>query len=356
MSPPEPWHAGADGRGAVAGDPPLTRWLRRVATIPGLLVLTALDLALLPVLLLGSTVVDAVRRRPLVAVRFQLALAFTFAIHLVGLILLAGAWIVGGRWAGAPRDRERQLDSRVEVWLTSRTWRSAARLFGMHLQVEGQEALQPGPVVLMCRHASVLDALLPPVVLSRVPSLSLRYVIKRELLWDPCVDLLGHRLPNTFVRRGSHDPGHEIAHVAALADNVHPSDVVVIFPEGTRFTPAKREHILARLAVHDPDAFARGQRLHYVLPPHPGGPLALLERSPTTDVVFCAHTGLEGANHLRDLARGSLIGVTVRVRYWRAPAAEIPASDADRVRWLQGWWERIDAWVGQHQSDARAVA
>jgi 1-acyl-sn-glycerol-3-phosphate acyltransferase len=342
--------------GLSSYDPASMRWLRRMVTIPGLLVVAALDLALLPLLLAASAAFDVIRRRPLVAARFQLALAFALGIHVVVLALLVVAWIVGGRWAGASWDRERRLASRIEVSLADRTWRIAARLYRIRLIVEGRDALGRGPTVLLCRHASLLDVLLPPAVMADVPRLSLRYVIKRELLWNPCIDLLGHRLPNAFVRRGGHDSADEIAHVAALARDMHPSDVVVVFPEGTRFTPAKRERLLARLAEQDPKALADARRFRNVLPPHPGGPLALINHRPQPNVVFCAHTGLEAANQLSDLASGSLLQVMVRTRYWHVPASEIPATDDARVQWLNDWWEKIDEWVGQHERLSRPVA
>jgi hypothetical protein len=122
---------------------------------------------------------------------------------------------------------------------------------------------------------------------------------------------------------------------------------VVIFPEGTRFTPAKRERILASLRERGKVALAeRAERLARVLPPRSGGPLALLERSPGVDVVFCAHRGFEGAATLGELWHGALVGRRVRVRFWRVAAGEIPAGREARAAWLFGWWERMDAWLG----------
>jgi hypothetical protein len=33
------------------------------------------------------------------------------------------------------------------------------------------------------------------------------------------------------------------------------------------------------------------------------------------------------------------------VRFWRVPRAEIPTSREDRIAWLLGQWERVDAFV-----------
>ncbi len=71
----------------------------------------------------------------------------------------------------------------------------------------------------------------------------------------------------------------------------------------------------------------------------------MLDAARPVDVVFCAHTGLEGASHFADLAAGSLIGKTVKVRLWRVPAERVPWAGAERHAWLEGWWQTIDEWI-----------
>ncbi len=93
---------------------------------------------------------------------------------------------------------------------------------------------------------------------------------KRELLWDPYLDLAGHRLATAFVRRESREHDVDVAVVEALARDLGPHDAVVIFPEGTRFTAAKRARILAMLAERDEAAFAHALRLKNLLPPRSG--------------------------------------------------------------------------------------
>ncbi len=332
----------------------IVKWARRALTIPGLLLLFAIDVALLPILLAGALVVDVARGRGLVMVRFQLALAIALALHVHGVLLLAVAWVLGGRWAGATNDREGSLDARVEVWLARLAWGAATWVYGMRLEIEGADALAgEGPIVFLSRHASLLDPLLPAFLIGRAERhLSLRYVIKRELTWDPCVDLIGHRIPNGFVRRGQHDTAGAVARIGALARGLGSSDAIVIFPEGTRFSARKRAEILLSLARTNPSAFDRGIGLRHVLPPHTAGALAVLDAAEPIDVVFCAHTGLEDASHFSDLARGELIGKTVRVRMWRVPAERVPWGRDERVTWLQGWWRTIDDWIEQQSTSA----
>lgn len=326
-------------------------WLRRALTIPGLVVLCLLDLAALPFVLLGALVADLVRHRRLLAVRFHLAVALALGMHLVGLFLVLFAWLVG-LFRG--REREQRLDFRFEAWWAGVMWRAATWLFGMHVVVEGEDALGNGPLVLMARHVSLLDVLLPVIFLSGKYGVALRYVAKRELLWDPFIDVVGHRVPSAFVRRDARDHARQVQLVDALASDLGLHDGVVIFPEGTRFTEAKRKRILASLEGTDEAASAHATRLKHLLPPHAGGPLGVLERAKGADVIFCAHTGLEGASHLRDLRAGSLLGATVHVHFWRVPASEIPGDDAARLTWLRAWWERLDGWIEAHRASGAA--
>ena len=95
--------------------------------------------------------------------------------------------------------------------------------------------------------------------------------------------------------------------------------------------------------------------LKNVLPPRLGGALNLLERNERADIVFCAHTGLDGTVDLRDFLRGSLVGSVVRVRFWRIPFDGIPAGRARQIDWLFEQWSRVDVWVGsQYDNKARA--
>jgi 1-acyl-sn-glycerol-3-phosphate acyltransferase len=171
-------------------------------------------------------------------------------------------------------------------------------------------------------------------------------VLKRELLWDPCLDVVGQRLPNVFVRRGSGESAREIAAVVALAQGLREDEGVLIYPEGTRFTPAKRARRLDELAVRgDPERLARAARLRHVLPPHTGGSVALLAARPDADVLVIGHVGFEGITTLADVVRGALIGQRVRVRCWRHHAGSVPREPVEASRWLEETWAGLDGWI-----------
>jgi 1-acyl-sn-glycerol-3-phosphate acyltransferase len=308
-----------------------------------------------PALIAAAVSSDLALQKPWTATRFLLALEANLTLHAAGLAAMAGAWLLGGRWAGVDPERERRLDQRVQVLWAQLAWSLSARLYSMKLVVDGDDCVEPGPVLLFSRHASLIDTLIPLLVLSGRHGLRLRYVVKRELLWDPCIDALGHRWPTAFVRRDTGDP-RETAHVARLLDGVGERDGIVLFPEGTRFSDEKRARILASLRRTHPEAYERGERLRHVLPPHPSGPLTLLHQAPALDVVFCAHTGLEGASQFRNLLSGALLGRTVRVHLWRVRRADIPVGRDAQLAWLQEQWERVDRWIEEHSIRTRSVA
>ena len=335
-----------------------TRWGRRVITVPLYLLLGTLSVALLPVTIALALVSDAVRRTGhLVTLRCTLGITLYFTCEALGIVASFALWVAAGLWPGATADR-------VVVWnlLLQRLWArtlftGATRLFSMRVEVTGDDAVRRGPLFLFSRHASTLDSLLPAVFASHPHTLRLGHVMKRELLWDPCLDIVGQRTRNAFIRRGSGARDKEIALLRQLATAVTECDGVLLFPEGTRFSPAKRERALAHLA--DTKQFARLERvkrLQHVLPPQRGGVLALLETRPDVDVAFLAHVGFEGTTSLNDIWRGKLIGRTIRLCFWRVPSAEIPQTAEQRVEWLDAQWERIDAQTSAYASSQPAHA
>jgi hypothetical protein len=129
-----------------------------------------------------------------------------------------------------------------------------------------------------------------------------------------------------------------------------PCDGVIVYPEGTRFSEAKRKLTIERLESKGEIYLCEKARmLNNVLLPRLGGPLNLLEWNESADVVFCAHYGFDGVVDTRDLLRGTLVGRKVRVRFWRVPFESIPRSRAERKDWLLNNWMLVDEWIGSQK-------
>jgi 1-acyl-sn-glycerol-3-phosphate acyltransferase len=311
------------------------------------LVLVILAPVLLPLIALTDAIRWIVARRHWMGTRLYLFGIAYLTAEVVGLVALGAVWLAAG-FGRARRPLLKWTFSIQQAW-ASALFVAARAIFGLRFEVEGGEAAGPGPILLFVRHASIVDNLLPAMFVGSPHGIRLRYVLKRELLSDPCLDVAGNRLPNYFVDRGSDDTGTELDGVRRLADGIGARDGVLIYPEGTRFTRAKRERALEKLSTGDPVLFSRARQLHHVLPPRPGGPLALLDATDPADVVVLAHHGLDGFAHLRDIWEGAMVDTTVRVAIWRIPRAEIPVDSSERLNWLFDVWEQVDGWI-----DARA--
>jgi 1-acyl-sn-glycerol-3-phosphate acyltransferase len=313
----------------------------------------ALAPLLLPAIALADSIRWLVRRRHWMGVRLYLFGVVYLTAEIGGLIALGTAWM----GAGFGKMRSPLLNTTFAIqqaWAA--TLLAAVRsIFGMRFEVSGGETVAPGPILLLARHTSIVDNLLPANLVSTPHGIRLRYVLKRELLSDPCLDVAGNRLPNYFVERGSDDTDRELRAIRQLAEGLGPDDGVLIYPEGTRFTEEKRSRALEKLRQGDPEVYARAQRLRYLLPPRPGGTLALLEATAPADVVVLSHHGLDGFAHLRDIWSGAMVNTTVQVEFWRLPRRDLPAERSDQITWLYDVWDRIDSWIEQknHQEPAR---
>jgi len=336
-------------------DPALRRWARRTVTFSTYAFLLASAWLWAPPLFGIALVVDLVADRRLPRARLVAYAPVYLALEIGGLVAAFAIWIACGTWAGAGRDRFLDWNFRLQC-LWARALLGAARtLMSFEIEVEDDElAGDSAPALVFVRHASLVDTLLPAVLLSARHGLRLRWVMKRELLIDPCLDVVGQRLPNAFVRRGSGQAEREIAVIERLGEDLGRSDGVCIFPEGTRFTEAKRKRALERIRTGgDLERLERVRPLAHVLPVRLGGPRALMRAAPDADVLMMGHVGFEGLATLRDVLGGHLVGRTVRVRFWRTSASALPRDDAARTVWLDAQWERIDRWLGETRGEPR---
>jgi 1-acyl-sn-glycerol-3-phosphate acyltransferase len=329
---------------------------RRLVTIPATFVLAFLVVGLLPLWLAIALAIDVVRKvRQGIPFAVSRLVAFG-AVYLLGQVI--GVLSLGISWllAGVGSARKRRL--LAFTYAIQRAWvgtllASVKRLYGVRIVLDGEDTLGPtlrGPLVVLMQHTSLVDTLLPTTYLTARRGLKLRWVLKKELLVDPSLDIAGLRLPNAFVGRDGSDTDKALAMVRRLATDLPHDEGVLIYPEGTRFTPGKRLRALERLAS-TPDLQARAARLKRVLPPRLGGPIALLETATQADVLFIAHVGFEGLSSVGAVLSGDLVGRTIRLHLRRIPRLQVPTDRTALVEWLWTQWEVLDAWV-----DAQAVA
>ncbi len=247
-------------------------------------------------------------------------------------------WLTG-------RGSDVEANAALQRWWTGMLFSATQVLFAVRIEAEGVDVVREGPMLLFVRHTSTADTVLAAAFVANPHRLLLKYVLKRELLWDPCLDIVGRRLPNAFVDRSAPRAEGEVAAVAALAKGLDARSAALIYPEGTRpeAPRSSRRSVAWRCCEKALLPLAQiAENFRFVLPPRLGG-LALLDAAPGVDVVILEHTGLEGAASFGRFWTGALVGKTLRVRLRRIPASQIPAQGRDV--WLFERWAEMDAWL-----------
>lgn len=326
--------------------------MRRGFTIPLMFTLTAVSSILTPALLPLVLFVDLALRRKFGLSRtivFLLCFLWCETFGILGSLMIWIAFI--GRTSEEQRLAFVRANSRLQAIWVQTIFSTARALFRMRLNVEGS-APPPGhrPLLVFVRHASTVDTGLPIVLLSYPLRYQLRYVLKSELLFDPCIDIVGQRIPNRFVRRGNRT-GDEVERVVGLYDNLRSDDAIIIFPEGTRFSERKRRDLLEQLKSRGPSpALELTESLQYTMSPLRKGALALLEKNPGCDLLVIAHRGLERATSFAAFTRGTLVGANLSVQITHIPFDELPKDVEGQKQLLTSLWRGVDRFAGYEKS------
>ena len=309
---------------------------RRVVSIPAVFFGAVALVVLLPIWLPVAALVDLVRGRVRMPIVRLLAFAVCWTwLETIGVLAAAALWITGQR-------RNQRIHFVLQRWWAARLMSALQLTTGVRVDAADATALSPGPAIMFCRHASLADSLLSAWVVTSKARMNPRYVLKRELLADPCLDIVGNRLPNHFLDRQSADSAGELAALRALAAGLAQDQVAIIFPEGTRASLRKRTRALDKIRTRDPARADRLGTLQHLLPPRPAGSQALLDGCPSADVVVAWHVGFDGLDTfggiLRHLAHRP---EPAQFHARRIPRADVP-SGAAFAQWLDDQWLQSD--------------
>jgi len=283
------------------------------------------------------------------------------------LFMCLGLWIAsgfGGRLRTEPYQRRHYA---VMRWFLELVYRAGTAMFGVRVEVDEPE-LTPGeqaarlarPVIVLSRHAGPGDSFLLVRQLLTVYGRRPRVVMKAAIQLDPGLDVMANRLPNVFIQHRRAGEKIFVGQIQRLASGLDQAGALVIFPEGGNWTPGRWQRGIRRLEqLGRRDLAARARGMPNLLAPRAGGALSAIAACPDADVIFVAHAGLDRLVSVGDVWRCLPMDQTIRAKWWRVPAGEVPRSDDHdaQVRWLYDWWERIDSWISQnHQDDAGAPA
>ncbi len=326
-------------------------WRRRLISFPLCFLLWGIVTAGFPVIALSTLIPDLLLPHRASWPRTRCVLFFLLYLNceMLGLMGAFLSWVISGAFMGIGRERF----SRQNAWLQGR-WAHALlygslKIFSMSIKAEDIACAFPGPIILLIRHASSADTVLASVLIANTHNLLLRFVLKQELLWDPCLDVVGNRLPNVFVDRSGQHTERQLSAIRELSTGMGKRDGVLIYPEGTRFYPRKLEKIRAKLSTTEsPEILSRINAMQNVLPPRMGGFSAAIQGAPDADILICTHTGFEGAADFKQFWRGDLIGKKIHVHFRRIASGEIPEDHQKRKKWLLDRWLEVDRWIIAH--------
>ena len=318
-----------------------TKIKRRLTTIPAIAIAAILLTATLPLWVVGGALFDCASRRWRCPTIRLLAFGLGWLwLELAGVSFAALLWVVG-------MSRNIPLHYRLQKWWAFNLMRVLRTTTGLSVSCENADVLATGPLILLARHASLADSLVSAWAILTSGGRP-RYVLKKELLTDPSLDVIGNRLPNYFLDRGAADSAGELAAITKLASDLHDRDVAVIFPEGTRSNTAKRAKALAKIAERDQPRADKLADLHHLLPPRPAGTLALLAGAPDADIVVAWHVGFDGLDTfggiLRHLAQAP---PPVMFVMRRIPRNTVPTDPDAAAAWLDDVWLDSDNAVHQ---------
>ncbi|WP_214366537.1 1-acyl-sn-glycerol-3-phosphate acyltransferase [Pseudonocardia sp. H11422] len=325
------------------GLPP--RWFRRIVLAPAAIALTVAMLVTLPVWLLGAAAVSPLLPGRLRALRVLWVVVVALVLESVVLVALFGLWLFAGFGLAVRTPSFQYLHYQLVGWYLRVLYREAVRVLRLRVEVEGPhpDEYLDRPLLVFCRHAGPGDSFLLMHGLVNWYAREPRIVLAAALQWDPALDVVLNRLPNRFLSGGGDETEHRIGELATALDH---NDAFVIFPEGGNFTERRRLAGIERLRTRGLEEMARrSEQMRHVLPPRPGGVAAALAAAPEADVVWVAHAGLDHLFTVADIWRELPLDGSVRMRWWRVPAGEVPADRDAQVDWLYQWWERIDDWV-----------
>jgi 1-acyl-sn-glycerol-3-phosphate acyltransferase len=341
------------------------RLIRRLVLAPLAMVIAVAVAVLFPLLAVVSWIFSlAGRSKPgrHRAIRLLFfALVWLFA-DTAAVFMCLGLWIAsgfGGRLSTEPYQARHYA---VMRWFLDRVYIAATRAFGLRLEVTEPELTESElavrltrPVIVLSRHAGPGDSFLLVRHLLSVYGRRPRVVMKATLQLDPGLDVVANRVPNVFINHARTGERLFTDQIERLASGLDDAGALVIFPEGGNWTPNRWQRGIARLEqLGRRDLAARARQMPNLLAPRSGGAFTAIAACPSADVIFVAHAGLDRLVTVADVWRKLQVGQTIRARWWRVPADQVPRTDDHEAQllWLYDWWQQIDAWISANRPDS----
>ena len=330
-------------------------WIRRPIAITVLLVACILVPVVGPLALIVALMADLIRRdRGIRYTRSFLVVALLLLVQLAGLIMTVVIWALAPLGYSMHRERVQNQYRYLMRWWGSQLFRVLRICLPLELDYSQLDpALLDGNAIVIGRHRSLCDAILPAVIFG-TDQKYVRYTLKEDLRWEPSIDIVSHFMSHRFITRSPADLEAELAPIRELGSRIDEDAVAVIFPEGTFFSEKRKAQVLRSLERKDPSHAEAARNMNYLLPPRPAGTLALMEGAPTADIIVLGHVGYEPYGTVRQIFSHLGQKQRITVRAWRYPRDSVPISESARIEWLFDRWSELDRWVTEeHRSNSQ---
>lgn len=315
---------------------------RRMLTVSVTWLALAAAVVLTPLLVLLSVSADVVlRRKGWPTSRMVAFIVVALWIDTSAQVLVLWTWVSQPFSSRSWTLRNHDLMH----WWVARLTRGAERVVGLRLRLDVPDDLGPGPLLAFSQHVSIIDAVAPAYILGTTRGWFVRYTLTRGLRFDPCLDIVGHRIPNYFVARGAGDNTGELANLRTLVGGMEHDEGAVIFPGGGLFTPAGLARAVEKLTERGSAQAAAASAYRHVMPPRPGGVQAFFDGAPGAHVIVVGHVGFEPLASIRRLWDVLPLVDPVDVKIWRYERSEVPEGEDERLAWLYEKWKVMDDWI-----------
>jgi hypothetical protein len=332
--------------------------VRRPITVTVWLVMSILCLTLSPALLALAALVSVATGRPQPLIFARLVVVY-FALELGTLVACGVLWLAscGGSLMGT--EPFQRLHYQLLRWFVrgfAASWSASLDIeVPAEEPTEATRALESDrPLLFFSRHAGPGDSILLIDRLltrfDRFPSV----VFKQSITIDPCVDLIGHRLPHAVLDTSNQEQCEQ--RIEQVARGLRSRGVLLLFPEGGNFTAERRRRAVRKLwRTGRRREAAQAEQMSHVLPPRPTGALAALRGNPGADVIFGVHSGLGLAAFPREIWHATPLGKTFNTHMWLSRASERPAEPEAQVAWIYDWWKRLDQWIEEQGTERQSA-
>lgn len=288
------------------------------------------------------------------------AVAAILAISLNTVVMTLSLYLCSiAKWlAGTPSARgrvRRFLAHLAEAWIACNNFiLSLYRRPEWDLELP-QGLQREGCYVVSCNHRSWVDILVLQRCFNRRLPL-LRFFLKRELLRVPFLGLAWWLLDFPFVRRDSRAAlerrpglkGRDLENARIACEKFRDIPVAMMnFPEGTRFSPAKRDRVQAPYTNLLPPRIGGTGQVLYAL----GDQLdALID----VTIVYPQPDGRAGTPSFWQLLTGRIPRIVARARQLEIPRSLLgrdfrsdPAFRRDLEAWMNQLWQEKDALISR---------